>query len=202
MLMQSPVDNGFGSLVTGNMMISSNPSILGVAINIDFSGFPDAAAYGPFVYHIHAKAVPADGNCTATLGHLDPTDRGEYYPCNAAEPSSCQVGDLSGKHGNVTASGDFTTAYSDYFLSTDPSSPAFAGDKSVVIHSSNATRITCANFMMVNGNGTMGGAAPSGTGTGVGAMPSASLPAQQTGGASGLSWGGLAAVAALVAAIL
>ena len=29
------------------------------------------------VYHIHQFQVPADGNCTGTGGHLDPTNRGE-----------------------------------------------------------------------------------------------------------------------------
>lgn len=36
--------------------------------------------------------VPADGNCTATMGHLDPTNRGEYYPCDNTQPQSCQAG--------------------------------------------------------------------------------------------------------------
>lgn len=29
------------------------------------------------VYHLHAAPVPADGNCTGTLGHVDPFIRGE-----------------------------------------------------------------------------------------------------------------------------
>lgn len=57
-------------------------------VNVNFHGFPDEAMYGPFIYHIHAKAVPADGNCTATLGHLDPTDRGECKsPTRPSTPS-------------------------------------------------------------------------------------------------------------------
>jgi len=39
------------------------------------------------------------------------------------------------------------------YLSTDPSSPYFFGDKSIVIHSMNTTRLTCANFTMVSGSG-------------------------------------------------
>jgi len=140
--------------------------------------------------------VPADGNCSATLGHLDPTDRGEYYPCNVGAPNTCQVGDLAGKHGNITTS-PFVAQYSDAFLSTDPASPAFFGDKSVVIHTANTTRITCANFKLVAAtNGTkvnstspaVGGAA--GTGS---SSPSQSVQ-PFTGAASRASGFGAAAV--------
>ena len=54
------------------------------------------------VYHIHGMPVSADGNCTATMGHLDPTNRGEYHPCEDTQPETCQAGDLAGKHGNIT----------------------------------------------------------------------------------------------------
>jgi hypothetical protein len=53
------------------------------------------------VYHIHAYPVPSDGNCTGTLAHLDPYIRGESPPCDPTEPQTCQVGDLSGKHGTI-----------------------------------------------------------------------------------------------------
>ena len=56
------------------------------------------------VYHIHDQPVPADGNCTATAAHLDPYIRGEIPPCDNTQPETCQVGDLTGKHGNVTVS--------------------------------------------------------------------------------------------------
>ncbi|KAI9698573.1 MAG: hypothetical protein M1820_007463 [Bogoriella megaspora] len=142
-------DDGFGSTVTGSIIISSQQGGSGVNVNVNFTGFP-SAAYGPFVYHIHQFPVPADGNCSATVGHLDPTDRGEYYPCNVAALDTCQVGDLAGKHGNITGT-TFTTQYADPFLSTVAGSPSFFGDKSIVVHSSNTTRITCANFKLVGG---------------------------------------------------
>ncbi len=52
-------------------------------------------------YHIHVNPVPADGNCTATGGHLDPYQRGDTPACDAKKPATCQVGDLSGKYGLV-----------------------------------------------------------------------------------------------------
>ncbi|KAK3673190.1 hypothetical protein LTR78_007030 [Recurvomyces mirabilis] len=155
MLPSTNFDNGTGSTIMGSVMISSTAGGSGVSVSVNFTGFPSESLYGPFVYHIHEFPVPANGNCSATVGHLDPTDRGEYYPCNVGAPATCQVGDLAGKHGNVTMP-NFVAQYTDAFLSTDPSSTAFFGDKSIVIHSSNTTRLTCANFKMMGGaaNGT------------------------------------------------
>jgi len=137
-----------GSTITGNIAAVSAPGGTGVTFTVNFTGFPAEAEYGPFVYHIHEFPVPADGNCTATVGHLDPTDRGEYYPCVPSAPETCQAGDLAGKHGNITGT-SFVATYSDNYLSTVPGSPYYFGDLSVVIHSSNTTRLTCANFVQV-----------------------------------------------------
>ena len=180
-------------------MISSSPSAPGVNVMVNFHGLPSQSEYGPLVYHIHTLPVPSDGNCSATMGHLDPTNRGESPACDPTRPDLCQVGDLSGKYGNITTEADFTASYTDAFLSTQMGSGSFFGDKSVVIHTSNATRITCANFRMVGGNGTMGGA------SGTGVMPSATgsgMPVQQTGAAAGLAVGGLAVLAGVVGMVL
>jgi hypothetical protein len=72
----------------------------GVDFAVSFSGLP--AEGGPFMYHIHEKPVPADGNCTATGAHLDPYKRGEVPPCDPTAKETCQTGDLSGKYGNFT----------------------------------------------------------------------------------------------------
>ena len=64
----------------------------GVQFIVNLTGLPNQARYGPFPWHIHALPVPGDGNCTATLGHLDSTNRGEYYMCDASAPETCQVG--------------------------------------------------------------------------------------------------------------
>jgi hypothetical protein len=53
------------------------------------------------VYHIHALPVSSNGNCSSTDGHLDPYMAGETTPCDANKPQTCQVGDLSGKHGTM-----------------------------------------------------------------------------------------------------
>ncbi|KAI4152271.1 MAG: hypothetical protein LQ340_003000 [Diploschistes diacapsis] len=190
-------DSATGSIITGSVLATTGAGGTGVTFNINFTGFPSVAEYGPFVYHIHELAVPADGNCTATLGHLDPTQRGELHACEAQAPQTCQAGDLAGKHGNVTAQ-TWTVSYTDNYLSTVQGSPYFFGDKSIVIHSSNATRLTCANFALVSSTSTNGtnGTAPTATGT-----PSVSPfagGAAATFGTAGALTGLLAAAAAFL----
>lgn len=167
-------DPNTGTLISGSIQASSVQGGTGVSFSINLSGIPDIATYGPIVYHIHELPVPADGNCTATMAHLDPTQRGELHSCEAPAPQTCQAGDLAGKHGNITAS-TWTVQYSDNFLSTVPGSPYFLGDKSVVIHTSNATRITCANFVLQNGNGTSSGSNSTGSGSGSGSNATATV---------------------------
>jgi hypothetical protein len=106
------------------------------------------------VYHIHDKPVPSDGNCTGTAAHLDPYARGEDPPCNKDNPSSCQVGDLSGKYGKIPSLPGFSANYTDSYVSLTPGTPAFFGNRSIVLHYANKTRIACANFNLVENNST------------------------------------------------
>ncbi|KAL1881322.1 hypothetical protein Daus18300_001175 [Diaporthe australafricana] len=108
---------------------------------------------GPFVYHVHMEPVPPDGNCNATLAHLDPFERGEKPPCDSALPMTCQVGDLAGKHGAITTS-PFETSYTDSFTAT-ADDQSFIGNLSVVVHFANLTRITCANFKPMGVDGLL-----------------------------------------------
>lgn len=155
------------------------------------------------VYHIHDQPVPANGNCTATLAHQDPYIRGEMPPCDPTQPQTCQTGDLAGKHGNITTS-PFQISYVlhclptsacgssawltiphrflDLYLSTVQGPASFFGNRSIVIHTSNTTRLTCANFTLTSGNSTSSnGTAPNGNGTVTGSNP---VPSPFTGGAA------------------
>lgn len=98
------------------------------------------------------------------MGHLDPYQRGENGSCDASQPETCQVGDLSGKHGSVNGT-NFTATYTDDFASTKPDIGAFFGNRSFVLHYANKTRITCANFEAVQAaaDGSSCSAAPSNT---------------------------------------
>ncbi|KAF1943749.1 Cu,Zn superoxide dismutase-like protein [Clathrospora elynae] len=147
------------TVVMGSLEAVGGPE--GVMFTVNLTGLPDQAQFGPFNWHIHALPVPSDGNCTATMGHLDPTNRGELYMCDPAQPSTCQVGDLAGKHGGkIMTPGNFSTTFMDPYLSVMEGSKGFFGGLSFVLHSGNTTRLTCANFEMVSaGNGTMNGSA-------------------------------------------
>ena len=86
----------------GTVRASSADDGVGVNFDLDITGLPVESSGGePFTYHLHVDPVPADGNCTATLAHLDPTIRGEEPPCDPSAKETCQVGDLSGKHGKM-----------------------------------------------------------------------------------------------------
>jgi hypothetical protein len=97
-----------GSPLRGAIVAESGPDGAGVKFKVSFSGLP--ATGGPFMYHLHEKPVPADGNCTGTGAHLDPYKRGEVPICDATKPETCQTGDLSGKFGNITA-GELSAEY-------------------------------------------------------------------------------------------
>ncbi|KAJ4354396.1 Cell surface superoxide dismutase [Cu-Zn] 4 [Didymosphaeria variabile] len=129
--------------VSGSVKIASGAAGMGVSVEIALANLP--AEGGPFIYHIHEKSVPEDGNCTATGAHLDPYKRGEDPACDATKPESCQVGDLSGKHGKITQT-SFSATYNDAYIATSTDDKSFFGDKSIVVHLANKTRIACANF--------------------------------------------------------
>ena len=121
-------------------------------------------------------------NCTATLAHLDPFMRGEDPPCDAAMPQTCQVGDLSGKWGTIT-SDPFEATYVDDYASLVPGLGSFFGNRSFVLHFQNKTRITCANFAVVEGTqpapespeGSNCSATAVGTGSPAGPTPTQSI---------------------------
>jgi len=186
-LPDSMFDPLVGTVIRGSIMAVGTAN--GVQFSVNLTGLPDQATYGPFPWHIHNLPVPADGNCTSTLGHLDPTNRGELYMCDASAPESCQVGDLAGKHGGkIMAEGVFQTSFVDPFLSTDPSSPAFFGGLGFVIHTGNTTRLTCANFETMNANGTMGNGTTANTTMGPSPTPTGSSP-EFTGAATKIGTG-------------
>ncbi|KAG0236249.1 hypothetical protein BGW41_000510 [Actinomortierella wolfii] len=114
-----------------------------------------------FEYHIHVKPVGANNDCMATGGHLNPTNVNyTIAKCNPSDLTSCEVGDLAGKHGNLQGTEDGKIGpitYTDTQIS-------FEGDnsivgRSVVIHN-NVTRIACANIVTEGNNSTGGDKKP------------------------------------------
>ncbi|KAL9010588.1 MAG: hypothetical protein Q9173_004489 [Seirophora scorigena] len=173
--------------IRGYVAGTSNANGTGVNFNVNLFGFPDASL-GPFY-----------GNCTATKAHLDSYIRGEKPPCDPTQPQTCQDGDLAGKHGNITTS-PFQTAFLDLYLSTVQGPSSFFGNRSIVIHTSNTTRLTCANFTLTSGNSTGSNTtSPSANGTVMGSNP---VPPPFTGGAAATCVGTGAIIAGLAAFLL
>ncbi|KAI9764009.1 MAG: hypothetical protein M1840_008957 [Geoglossum simile] len=163
-------DNG---LVRGSVSAVASSDGNGVSFAVSFKGLPSSG--GPYGYHIHDQPVSANGSCLTTLAHLDPFRRGEDPVCDSSRPQTCQVGDLSGKYGKITSDPYehryFTPSskpqyynrmecltsfysYTDLFASTKSGIGAFFGNRSIVVHFPNKTRIACANFHLKSGNVT------------------------------------------------
>ncbi|KAI1211073.1 superoxide dismutase [Annulohypoxylon truncatum] len=194
-------ENAFweGSLngnVKGHVSAKSGAGGNGIDYEVAFSNLPTEG--GPFIYHIHVAPVPSDGNCTSTLGHLDQTIRGEDPPCDSSRPASCQQGDLSGKYGKINGSAPFTATFHDPYTSLVDGDGAYFGNRSLVFHFSNKTRISCANFTVVQANGT----SPYPTGTSPAKVSPTSTSVPVTGAGSALSVVKNLAIAPVVAAFL
>jgi Cu/Zn superoxide dismutase len=96
-------------------------------------------------YHIHEFAVnPNDPNgpCSVTSvgGHYNPTNIADYKLCNPNVPSTCEVGDLSGKFGLLQGSFE-ERQFSDPSLDL-----AAILQRSVVIHDARGDRWVCATI--------------------------------------------------------
>ncbi|KAB8070446.1 superoxide dismutase [Aspergillus leporis] len=142
------LQNKDNSTVRGSFTTWAAENGEGIIVHVELSGVPKNTFLN---YHIHDKPVPKDGNCYATGGHLDPYKRGDQPPCNATAPQTCQVGDISGKHGPVwTPNGNYGIQYTDFFLSNVEDTVAFFGNRSIVVHTPDNTRINCGNFNLVS----------------------------------------------------
>ncbi|KAJ8106884.1 hypothetical protein ONZ43_g6910 [Nemania bipapillata] len=133
--------------VKGSVKATSGANGVGVDFEVSFSNLPTEG--GPFTYHLHVEPVDASGNCTNTLAHLDPFIRGEDPACNSTAPATCQVGDLSGKYGKIT-SDPFTAKFHDDFTAVSEGPGSYFLNRSIVVHFANKTRITCANFTVLD----------------------------------------------------
>ncbi|QDS74239.1 hypothetical protein FKW77_002816 [Venturia effusa] len=120
----------------------------GVNFQVNFAGLPTSG--GPFGFHLHVMPVDEDDNCNSTLAHLDPFLRGEAIACTASRPETCQVGDLSGKHGKANGTTHMATFF-DPYVSLKEGMGAFFGNRSFVVHFANKSRIACANFENIGG---------------------------------------------------
>jgi Cu/Zn superoxide dismutase len=96
-------------------------------------------------YHVHMYPMAsAAAGCgpESTGGHFNPNNGAT--PCNPLISYNCEYGDLSGKHGSLSAGTASSQSYFDFDL------PMFGKDsiigRSVVIHNSAGSRVACANI--------------------------------------------------------
>ncbi|KZZ98172.1 Superoxide dismutase, copper/zinc binding domain protein [Ascosphaera apis ARSEF 7405] len=71
-------------------------------------------------------------------------------PCNPAEAASCQIGDLSGKHGALKKDTE-KQVYYDKYLSTSHTDAAYVGGRSLVVHDAKMTPVACASLIKTRG---------------------------------------------------
>ncbi|KAL5355559.1 Alpha/Beta hydrolase protein [Aspergillus floccosus] len=131
--------------IRGKITTRAPPSGVGIIVHVTLWNLHPKQSWE---YHIHEKPVPDNGDCWATGKHLDPYGRTDTPPCDIKNPVSCEVGDLSGKHAPafVGYSGTFDVRYTDFFLSNTPGTPAYYGNRSVVVHAPDGSRVNCGNF--------------------------------------------------------
>ncbi|EGG05387.1 Cu/Zn superoxide dismutase [Melampsora larici-populina 98AG31] len=104
---------------------------------------------GPFPYHVHVNPIQGK-NCETALGHLNPYKLPEIVACDPVDVNTCEVGDLSGKHGKLTAARPYRS-YIDSQLKFTPEEISFVG-RSVVIHDANKKRIACGTIVFHSTN--------------------------------------------------
>ncbi|OBT69999.1 hypothetical protein VE03_00366 [Pseudogymnoascus sp. 23342-1-I1] len=160
--------------VAGFVEITAGTDGTGTDIEYEFK-LPEEG--GPFTFHIHVNPVNSTGSCASTGGHLDPYNAGDSPACDTSKLAFCEVGDLSGKIGQKLPAGEISGRLADAFTSLVEGTPAFIGNRSIVVHASDKTRIACANFALVKNEGSGEGSASPTGGSGGSASP--------TGGAGG-----------------
>jgi hypothetical protein len=140
-----------GGNIKGTLTAVASPDGKGVIFKFNWTNLPKKG--GPFMYHLHVDPVPENGNCTATLAHLDPFIRFEDPVCDPKRPETCQTGDLSGKFGDIPeGETEFVKTFPDLYSSTLEGLGSFFGNRSIVFHYANKTRVSCANFVKVAGD--------------------------------------------------
>lgn len=127
-------DVGTASTIAGDIRFATRgENEQGLDVYVRLQDLPLEA--GPFAYHVHEFPVTGD-NCSSTGAHLDPFLRGESSVCDSTQAATCQVGDLSGKHGKLEGV-SVNTTYTDSFLRIQRNSSSSIVGRSITIHAAN-----------------------------------------------------------------
>lgn len=114
-------------------------------VHVDITGLPEDG--GPFYYHIHNNQI-SNNDCETAGTHFNPYGA-EFDDCDEAgvdqDDSYCQIGDLSGKHGFINTT-CFQLDYYDPYISLNRDNKAYIGDRSIVVHYNDLSKMVCGNI--------------------------------------------------------
>lgn len=118
----------------------------------------DLTAYrgdeGPFKLSLYEAPVSGNGKCDGAKNVLDPFQRGDKPGCDKKKPQTCQVGDLTGKHGEIPKFQGVISvkqSFQDLYLSFKKEEKSFTGRSSVIVRNAKGNKIACGNIMEVQG---------------------------------------------------
>ncbi|KAJ1655579.1 hypothetical protein IWQ61_004689 [Dispira simplex] len=134
--------------ITGLIVLTLDSCNCSTNIDVSMGGLQPR---GKYQLHIHQYPVDVSGDCESTGDHFDPlhvnTNTTEYA-CDPDRPvETCEVGDLAGKFGTITASKTGTYLAHDWTDQQIGTSPELSViDRSVVLHDSANNRVACGNI--------------------------------------------------------
>lgn len=118
----------------------------------------DLTAYrgdeGPFKLSLYEAPVSGNGKCDGAKNVLDPFQRGDKPECDKKSPQTCQVGDLTGKHGEIPKFQGVISvrqSFQDLYLSFKKEDKSFIGNGSVIVKNAKGDKIACGNILDVHG---------------------------------------------------
>ena len=156
---------GYSSSVVRTGIVRLEGSVRGSVVFRQASGSNDTSIMmrlfysqplGSLTYHVHENHVLGNtanigDRCAASGGHFDPLNASSSLnyssECSVASSELCEVGDLSGKHGSLSAvSGRFLNVFlTDTYLPLSGVNSIIG--RSVVFHNSSGNRIACSNIL-------------------------------------------------------
>jgi len=126
------------------IIAQAGPGGAGVRYSIDAANL---YGYGPFSYYVFERTVPQNGDCYNLGARLDPYLHGDNPKCNMKYPKSCQVGDLSGKHGKLDPVPNSRKQFVDSYSSLISTDAPFIGGRSFAILDNTGVRLACGTFI-------------------------------------------------------
>ncbi|PVH90949.1 hypothetical protein DM02DRAFT_664493 [Periconia macrospinosa] len=129
-----------------------------VILDFKFTGVSRSNG-GPFHYRIHKNPVSGK-DCATAGGIFDPYGYGKSCRTslnntekNKDKVENCAVGDVSGHVDYINIDADYNNngGFPDAFLSLDPNSKSFVGNRALVISNGKEQRVACGTLMCVKG---------------------------------------------------